>query len=565
MFFKFRFVLALSLLHVPSLSLAESLLPAADPSCQPIDLPANRDLVNFRSLRALYPMEKYQGVTIGRISIVTLPIFNEYDERENNPVYRFINRIHSPTQSYVIKRQLLIKEGEQLQVRLIKESERIVRDNRYLSDAVIIPHQVCGESLDLLVIARELWTLLPKLFFSRKGGDNKYGLTLEDENILGSGNTLFLEFIHDRERDTTAVGYRTKQLFGTRVKLNAVYSDTTDGLNKELEISRPFYSLDTPWSLGGKFSERVFKESLEAFNQPISNFRHYENEYLISAGYSKGLIDNYTQRYVFGFTRSENLFEALDNTPVTLPANRVLAYPWFQYSITEDNFAIYNNLNALYRTEDVPVGVEFSALLGYADETFNSELSQWVFEFNYEDTPLTRKNHLLKSELTMEGFWDREIEDFTNTVSTIKLSYFWLMAKKHRAFAKITYDHGTNLTADHLLPLGGEEGLRGYPNEYLLGDERLLINIEHRYFFEAHYLNLFRFAGVLFIDVGQTKYSDSNLSEDSDLISSAGIGLRLNSSKANIDRIAHIDLAFPLNDKGQVDEYQLRITSDSTF
>ena len=165
----------------------------------------------------------------------------------------------------------------------------------------------------------------------------------------------------------------------------------------------------------------------------------------------------------------------------------------------------------------------------------------------------------------MEGFWDREIEDFTNTLSTVDLSYYWLIAEKHRAFAKIAYDHGTNLTQDHLLPLGGEEGLRGYPNEYLLGDERLLINIEHRYFFDAHYLNLFRFAGVIFIDVGETKLGDSNMGTDSDMKSSAGIGLRMNSSKATINRIAHIDLAFPLNDKGQLDEYQLRITSSSTF
>ena len=552
-------------LHLPFSVVAASLVPETDPQCQPVDLPVDRELVNFQSLRTLYPMEQYEGVSIGKISIVTLPIFNEHDENENNVLYRFINRIHPPTQHYVIKRQLLVSEGDQLQVRLLNESERILRDSEYLSDAAIVPHQICGESLDLLVVVREVWTLLPKLFFSRKGGDNKYGLTLEDENILGSGNTLFLQFIHDRERDTTAVGYRTKQFLGTRVTLSAIYSDTTDGINKTLEVARPFYSFDTPWSLGVKFDESVFEESLEALNQPISNFRHFENEYQVYAGYSQGLIDNHTQRYTLGLTRTEDLFETIDNIPATLPTDRVLAYPWLQYSIAEDNFAIYKNLNALYRTEDVPIGIEFSALLGYADKAFDSELSHWVFDFNYSATPLSGKKHLIKSDLSMEGFWDREIEDFTNTLSTIELSYYWLMAKKHRAFVKIAYDHGTNLTQDHLLPLGGEEGLRGYPNEYLLGDERLLINIEHRYFFDAHYMNLFRFAGVIFIDVGQTKFDDSNAGDNNDVISSAGIGLRMNSSKATINRIAHIDLAFPLNDKGRLDEYQLRITSSSTF
>ena len=556
---------ALILLHLSLPVLAESLLPATDPQCQPVDLPADQELANFGTLRALYSMSKYEGSVIGRIHIVTIPVFNEYDERENNAVYRFINRIHSPTQHYVLKRQLLFNEGDRLQVRLLKESERKLRDSNYLSDAVIIPHQICGETVDIIVVSRELWTLLPKLYFSRKGGDNKYGLILEDENILGSGNTLFLEFIHDRERDTTAVGYRTRQLFGTRVTLDAIYADTTDGINKKLEITRPFYSLDTHWALGAKLNERVFKESLEAFNQPIGDFRHFENEYQFTAGYSTGLVDNYTQRYTFGFTRSEDLFEPIGSNPVTVPTDRILAYPWLQYSIVEDNFSIYRNLNALYRTEDVPIGIEFSALLGYADKSFDSELSQWVFEISYSDTPLSFSQHLLKSNVKMEGFWDREIEDFVNTVSTVELSYYWLLAEKHRPFVRMTYDHGTNLTPDHLLPLGGEEGLRGYPNEYLLGDERLLINLEHRYFFEAHYLNLFRFAGVIFIDIGRTKFGDSNLGEDSELLSSAGIGLRMNSSKTNISRIVHLDLAFPLNEKDELDQYQLRITSDSTF
>ena len=219
--------------------------------------------------------------------------------------------------------------------------------------------------------------------------------------------------------------------------------------------------------------------------------------------------------------------------------------------MVEDNFAIYRNLNALYRTEDVPIGVEFSATLGYADKKFDSELAQWVFNFSYHDSPLTLDRHLLKSELEIDGFWDRDIEDFVNTISSVQLSYYWLLAAKHRPFVRLKYDLGTNLTQDSLLPLGGDEGLRGYPSEYLLGDERLL--------------NLFRFAGVIFLDIGQTKFSNTGIGENSDLLSSAGIGLRLNSSKTNISRIVHLDLAFPLNDRKEIDDYQVRITSDSTF
>ena len=551
-------------LLVPHPAIGETLTPEINPPCQQIELPGNKELVDFKSMRARYSMEKYSGINIRTIHIVNLPVFNLHDPEENYALYRFINSIHTPTQYYVIRRQLLFKEGEVLNPRLLAESERILRRNSYFSDAVVLPHQRCGDALDLIVVVRDLWTLLPKFYLSRKGGNNKYGLTLENENVLGSGNTLYLEFINERERDTQAVGYSTKQLFGTRITLDAVYSDTTDGINKKLEVQRPFYALDTPWSLGAKFNERIFEESLEAFNQDINTFEHIKNEYQISAGYSRGLIEGFSQRYSFGFSRTEDIFAPVDNTS-TIPTDRILAYPWVQYSIIEDNFAIYRNLNALYRTEDVPIGADFSTLLGYADDTFDSELSQWVFSLSYSNSPLTLDRHLIRAKLEVDGFWDRDINDFVNTVSSIDLSYFWLMAEKQRMHVGLSYDHGTNLTQDQLLPLGGDEGLRGYPSEYLLGEQRFLVNLEHRYFFDAHYLNLFRFASVIFFDMGQTMYSKNTVGEDSELLTSAGVGIRINSSKTNISRIIHIDLALPLNDKDQLGDYQFRITSNSTF
>lgn len=553
------------LLLAQQIVLAEIQLPEHNPQCQTVPLPAPGKLADFKTMRIRYDMQQYQGVKIGKIHIVTLPIFDMYDERERNSVYQFINEIHFPTMNYVIQRQLLFAEGDTLQPRIVRESERILRDNSYLSDAVVLPHQVCDGSLDVIVLTRDLWTLMPKLFFSRKGGYNKYGLTLEDENILGTGDTVFLEFINDRERDTTAIGYRTKQVFGSRVNLSATYSDTTDGVNKKLEIIRPFYSLNTNWSVGLKLNEEVFEESLEVLNQDIGSFKHRENEYVFSTGYSRGLHEGYTQRFSVGFTRKEDLFEIVDSSPVTLPADRILAYPWLQYDLIEDNFVIYKNLNALHRTEDVPIGTGFTALLGYADEAFNSELSQWVFSLSYDDTPISVKSYLLKSKFEIDGYWDRNNKDYFNTVSSLKLSYYGLMTEKQRAFVKITYDYGTNLPEDQLLTLGGDEGLRGYPPEYLLGEQRLLVNVEHRYFFDAHYLNLFRFAGVIFLDLGQAMNSNDAYGGDSELLASTGIGLRLNSSKTNIGRIVHLDLAFPLREKDEIDDYLIRITSDSTF
>ncbi len=561
----YRLIKSFTLLFILLVLLFSGLKPVyAETQCQQIALPENRELVDFESLRDRYSVQPYHGKIIGEIKVINLPVFNLHDPDENNVLYRFINDIHTPTRNYVVHRQLLFNEGDTLTPRLLIESERILRKNSFLLDAIVLPHQVCAENVDLIVVVRDLWTLLPKLFFSRKGGFNKYGLTLEDKNVLGTGNALFVEFIHDRERDSKAIGYATRQLFGSRITLDLNYSDTTDGINKKLEVKRPFYALDTAWAFGAKINEQVFEESLEAYNQNIQKFNHIENDYQLSAGYSAGLINGFTQRYAFGFSIAEDFFTAAEDS-LPVPADRILSYPWIQYSIIEDDFAIYRNLNALYRTEDTAVGINFMSLFGYADKRVNSELSQWIFGFRLSDSPLTLERHLLKTKFTFDGFWDRDFDDFVNTVSTIDLSYFWMMSDKQRLHVGLSYDHGKNLALDKLLPLGGGEGLRGYPSEYLLGEQRFLGNLEYRYFFNSHYLNLFRFAAVLFFDMGQTLYREKTVGEDSELLTSTGIGIRLNSSKTNISRIIHIDLAFPLVDQHEVGDYQFRITADATF
>ena len=545
-------------------AMAETLLPEPDPSCQALELPANDQLADFESMRAHYSMQPYQGMIIGAVHSIQLPVFNVHDPAENNFLYRFINNIHIATKDSVIQRQLLFKQGDSLNPRLLAESERLLRNNNYLSDAIVLPYQRCGDLVDLVVVVRDLWTLLPKLYLSRKGGENKYGLVLEDSNIAGSGDTLYMEFIHEPQRDSTSLGYAARQLFDSRFNLDALYADNSDGRQKRLELTRPFYALDASWSMAVKFNQRLFDETLQAFNRDSETFQHADHDYQLSLGYSRGLMDGFSHRYSLGFSRMEDLFDRVDSM-TTIPADRVLAYPWLHYSMIEDDFALYQNLNALYRTEDIPIGSRFSASLGYADDSFDSALSQWVFTLDVSHFLLTLNRHLLRSQIGIDGFWDRDSDDLVNTIGSLDLAYYWLTSENQRLYAGLSYDHGKNLAQDQLLALGDDEGLRGYPSEYLLGEQRLLTNLEYRYFFDSHYLGLFRFAGVIFFDMGQTWYSDNREGADSPLLTSTGLGLRLNSSKTNISRIVHIDLGFPLQRKKELDDYQLRISAEATF
>jgi len=76
----------------------------------------------------------------------------------------------------------------------VRETERILRSNNYLYDASIEPVAYDGTTVDLEVRTRDVWTLNPGVSFSRKGGENAIGASIQEDNLLGTGRKLNFEW-----------------------------------------------------------------------------------------------------------------------------------------------------------------------------------------------------------------------------------------------------------------------------------------------------------------------------------------------------------------------------------
>lgn len=558
----------LSLLRVALLGLA--FVPGAaraqsTPACEETFSRTPEALFDFDHLRAVTDLARFDGLTLGKVEIVPLPIFNTLDPREDHRLYDFINSLHVNTQPYVINHQLLFASGQPFSAQRMEESERILRDNPFFQDAVIVPWRVCGDTVDVLVVTRDLWTLLPKLSYSRTGGDTEWGVEIEDTNIVGTGTQLSFAYYSERERNTARVFYRHPHVAQTRMVFSVGYGESTDGYDRGIELTRPFYSLDARWSAGITARELKLEESLEQSGELTNSFDHITNEYRVHAARSTGLVRNMVQRFWVGFAREENLFEATDSTIAPPPTDRVLAYPWAAISVSENEYTVFQNLNSLYRTEDIATGASANFLLGWADEAVNSDLNQWVVQGSFVGTPVKKERHLWRVSSELDAKWDRDERAIRNSVATVATTYFHFPGHQWRQYAGLRYDHGKNLAQDELLPLGGEQGLRGYPTEHALGERRLLINLEQRYYFKAHWFNLLRFGAVAFFDMGRTWQEQGVVRAHARLLRSAGVGLRINSSKTSIGRIIHMDLAFPLDEREQLDPYQWTIGAEGTF
>ena len=160
------------------------------------------------------------GAVIGAIRIETRDIFDIEDPAEANALFRWANRLHITTRPSVIQQDLLFKSGDRVSVKVIDETERLLRSNRYLHDVIIRPVNFSDGVVDIEVVTRDTWSIDPGLSASRAGGANSGRLSLRDYNVLGTGITAGISYSSNVDRAGTEIGFADNHLFGNRTAIS---------------------------------------------------------------------------------------------------------------------------------------------------------------------------------------------------------------------------------------------------------------------------------------------------------------------------------------------------------
>src|SRR5437879_1957892 len=190
------------------------------------------------------------GAIIGEVRIANGDIFDLSDEKENGILYRAANAIHIRTRAAVVRRQLLFKPGERVSVRLIEESERLMRSNRIFYDVSIVPVGYRDGVVDIEVRTRDTWTLEPGVSASRARGVNKTGRSIQDTNAFGTGVLIGANRSTDADRSATTYRVSIPHAFDGWTAIDYSHSRLSDGQSNAMSIARPFYALDTRWAAG---------------------------------------------------------------------------------------------------------------------------------------------------------------------------------------------------------------------------------------------------------------------------------------------------------------------------
>lgn len=502
---------------------------------------------------------------IGEIIIDKRNIFDLSDPEEDKRLYRWANRLHVVTRDKVITNQLLFESGDRFSGRLLDESGRILRRNRYLIEAELKPVRYENGVVDVKVTTQDVWSLTPDVSISRSGGANRISVGIEETNLFGRGQLIRFKYIDDVDRTSTRFDFEDTNLRRSWWSAFLRIADNSDGDTKLLSLVRPFHALDARWTAGGRLLDNDRRTALYRLGNEAVEFRHEHDYATAFGGWSRGLRNGWTRRWTAGVIYDDNMFSnvPVPSLPNLIPEDRKLVYPFFGIEIVEDQFETTANANQMGRTEDFLLGTRLSASIGWSDLSFGADRDALIFSASVSRGFGSLKKTSLLVSATASG--RHEGGNTANSRTTIGARFYHRQSEKRLFFMTLEGTAGHDLDLDNPVQLGGKSGLRGYPLRYQTGDSKLLFTIEQRYFTAWYPFRLFRVGGAVFADVGRT-WGDNPIGEENfGWLPNVGFGLRFTPTRFSTDKVAHLDFAFPLGGDASIDSLQILLEAKRGF
>lgn len=513
------------------------------------------------SLKAL----AQEGAKIGEIRLNVQNIFDLADPREDNMVFRFVNRLHVATRPEVIRKQLLFASGERLSMEKIDETERLLRTNRFLYDVQIAPIAYHEGVVDLQVTTRDTWTIDLAGRLSRAGGSNSTSFGIKDYNFLGTGMRLGVSQTSNADRRGTEFEVSYPQAFDGWTQVNYLQGHYDDGARKVGAVTRPFYSLDSRWAAGVSWDQQNRIDSTYNDGNIVGQYRHKSKSGEIFGGVSRGLIDGWTHRYSIGaFAQDDHYTEELGRiAPATLPFSHAVRAFFVRQEIVEDRFVKLRNRDQIARTEFVNLGFSSRLQLSRSLVAWGATQSAWLYSLNLNDGYSFPWKHDLLGTAVVERSMGSNGVPLTHTGAQLR---YYAPQTTHAAFyGSLSADRIGSAAVADLLLLGGDNGLRGYPLRYQSGERRALLTLEQRAYTDWYPFRLFHVGGAIFYDYGRAWGGINPNTINGGWLADAGIGLRIALDRAAFSNVLHADIAVPLNRAPGIKAVQYIVKTELTF
>jgi len=498
------------------------------------------------------------GATIGEIRIDPQNIFDLSDPQEDYLLYKVANALHIVTRSWVVRKTLLFKTGDRVSVRVIEETERLLRATLRVYGVRIRPIAYRDGVVDLEVLTRDQWTLDPSISFSRSGGVNSDRISIKEDNLLGTGTSLAYSRSSNIDRSSNTINLSHPHALGPYASASAQYSDTSDGKAWAVSVNRPFYALDTHHTWGAAIDKSERNEAVYVSGVNTGTYRHELSTASAFGGYSAGLIDGWTRRHTVGLEYQDNKYaEVPGQSPAgELPENLTLASPFYRFEVVEDRFRTGVNFDQIGKPEDYNLGLSLSAQLGRSLAFLGSSRQQWLYSTTVQKGWEVGNRGQLRTSAAFGGRYATGAEQQTTNGS---VRYFGRQNNYFTFYGSIAGAYVKNPDIPNSIQLGGDEDLRGYPLRYQSGDKAVITRFEERVYTDWNPFRLIRIGAAAFYDGGRAWGGAIPNTANAGWLNDVGFGLRFQTDRSSRGNILHLDVAFPLNRDPAIDRVQLLV------
>ena len=206
------------------------------------------------------PYSTFEGKVIRNIRITTLDPFGFLIADTNAIPQNFISRagntLHIQSRTGAIRNLLLVRENHLFDSLLVKESERLVRSQKYVRDVsfFVIATSKNSDSVDIYIRELDTWSLIPTGAVSA----TKLSLSLNERNFIGLGHHTHNSISWNPE--TAELGYNLNYFIPNirNTFINSMLSlgnNETGDFVKSVAVDRPFYSPVTRGAAGMNFTQ----------------------------------------------------------------------------------------------------------------------------------------------------------------------------------------------------------------------------------------------------------------------------------------------------------------------
>jgi len=539
---------------LPPAVLAE---PALEPAALATSVTANPDPLSPEWLEAT-------DAVLRDIRIANGDIFDTDDPDEAGLFYRLVNALHIQTHEEVIRRQLLVQTGDAFSQEAIAETERLLRNNKYIQNVEIKPVRFEDGKVDLEVLTKDTWTLSPDISFTHKGGASTGGFELEEANLLGTGSDIKLGYKSKVERNQAYFGYRDGQLGASRMQLDLWAARADDGSSYRLSLQQPFYALNANHA-GGVYLESFDQvDPLYQLGEVYDEVEHSARRAEVFYGWSDGLVDDRVSRLKVGLGYDAHSFAGVDSLerPADAPADRHDVYPFVAWEWLENRYEQTRNQDNIARVEDRYLGARIAARLGYASTMLGSEESAWLYALDAQ-----RSLKLFGDTLMLEGGLrgrqaSREPDSYRLQTAA---RWYHRQSPERLLYAELSGAIADQQDPNEQLTIGGDNGLRGYPMRYQAAKAVAMFTLEQRFYTDWYPFRLFRVGAIAFVDVGKAWGVYGGPEADLGLLSDVGVGLRIGSPRSSHGSMLHFDVAYPLQGPADIRHLQFIVETGRSF